>query len=101
MASNQEGLTKQQMYNAHMGLAHSEAARDDSPGPFLLIKTLEEKGVEYGAEAVVLNINAMMKTLPYCNEIMPLVSKLVSFDDWQEYMTEDVYIKIKNKCQGS
>lgn len=97
-ASNQEGISSQQLYDAYIAMTQSEMADDYNSSAVFLVKRLEEEGVEYGPEAIVLNLNALMKTFPYCTDIIPLVEKLLAFEDWRAYMKEETYVGLIKKC---
>ncbi len=97
-ASNEDGITKQQLYDAYMGMAYSDAAPEDSVGSIFLIKNLEEKGIEYGPEAVALNLNAVLKSYPRCSVIAPLVEKLTVFESWEKFMNKETHKRLMEKC---
>ena len=46
-----------------------------------------------------MNLNAVLKSFPFCSEIMPLVEKLAAFEGWEKYMKKETYEGLAEKCR--
>ena len=97
-ATFEKGITKQQTYDAMMGEAYASLQKNIGLGPLFLVQLLEEKNIEYGPEAVVLNLKATKKSGASCFEVKPLVAKLIEFENWKTFMSENSLANIQKMC---